>query len=332
MEPPQADTTSVLSVWDTRYVSQSKAYPFYRDALCSVYMPWTTRSDFASEFDGRFESAATKGGTISRSRCSPMVCIRTPTELSRSEDECFYVLYVVSGYHACEQNGESNRAGPGQIIVVDSGQPCRVETGSPPYAVIAITVPKVDLKSIHGVEDKLANLLMTTRNPAAAPLFSCAHLITSQLSHCSQEKLDDLYDACVALLPIAGGCFDDVHKEKIGTARDMPLLRELEEFIDRHAANPELSARTAADHFGISTRYVHILFARLGTTFGAYVLATRLDHIHAELLSPNLDERKISELAYGWGFNDISAFNRSFRQRFGCVPSSYRRRGSGVRC
>jgi AraC-like DNA-binding protein/mannose-6-phosphate isomerase-like protein (cupin superfamily) len=312
--PPKSEQQSALSVWDTRYVPRGKAYPFYRDALCSVYMPWTTRSDYASEFDGRFESAITKGGTISRSRCSPMVCTRTPAELSHSEDECFYMLYVLSGYHACEQRGRTGRAGPGQIIVVDSGQPCRVEAGATPYAVIAITVPKADLKGIQGLEDKLANHVMTTRNPAAAPLFSCANLIAHQLNHCSQRELDALYDACVTLLPIAGGCFDDDHEEKCSTSRDRPLLRELQEFIDRQVADPELSARTAAGHFGISPRYVHVLFARLGTTFSTYVSATRLDHIRAELLSPNLDHQKISELAFRWGFNDLSSFNRSFRR------------------
>jgi AraC-like DNA-binding protein len=326
MRPPKTDRQSALAVWDTHYVPQSKAYAFFRDALCSVYMPWTTESDYASEFHGRFETAVTKGGTISRNRCTPMVCTRSPTEVSRSEAECFYVLYVLSGYHACEQNGRRNSAGPGEIIVIDSGQPCRVENGAPPYDVICITVPKTDLKGIRDLEDKLANLLVT-RVPAAAPLFSCANLISRQLTSSSQSELSVLYDACVALLPIAGGCFDDENKEKFGTSRDRLLLRELQEYIDRHTADPDLSPGKAADHFGISTRYVHKLFAGLGTTFNAYVSASRLDNVRADILSPSRDHRKISELAFRWGFSDLSTFNRSFKQRFGCAPSRYRTRG-----
>jgi AraC-like DNA-binding protein len=255
-----------------------------------------------------------------------MVCTRTRAEVSRSEAECFYVLYVLSGYHACEQNGRRNSAGPGEIIVVDSGQPCRVENGSPPYDVICITVPKADLNGIRDLEDKLANLLVT-RVPTAAPLFSCANLISRQLNYSSQQELTVLYDACVALLPIAGGCFDDEHKEKSGTARDRLLLRELQEFVDRHTADPELTPGKAADHFGISVRYVHKLFAELGTTFNAYVSASRLDNVRADILCPSWDDRKISELAFRWGFSDLSTFNRSFKQRFGCAPSRYRTRG-----
>lgn len=322
MRPPE-DRQSAVAVWDTHYLPSSKAYSFYRDALCSVYMPWMTESDYASDFHGRFETATTKDGTISRNRCSPMVCTRSKLEVARSESECFYVLYILSGYHACEQNGRSNRAGPGEIIVVDSGQPCKVENGSPPYDVICITVPKADLRGIHGLEDKLANALIS-RAPTALPLFSCANFISRELTTCSPAELSALYDACVSLLPIAAGCYEDEHKEKFGRAGDNVLLRELQEFANRHASDPELSPRKAADHFGISVRYVHKLFAGLGTTFNAYVAATRLDAVRADILCPSWDGQQISELAFRWGFSDLSTFNRSFKRRFGCPPTRYR--------
>jgi AraC-like DNA-binding protein len=72
-------------------------------------------------------------------------------------------------------------------------------------------------------------------------------------------------------LPIAAGCFDDENKEKFGSSRDNLLLRELQDFVDRHISDPDLSPGKAAEHFGISIRYVHKLFACTGTTFNAYV-------------------------------------------------------------
>jgi AraC family transcriptional regulator, positive regulator of tynA and feaB len=35
---------------------------------------------------------------------------------------------------------------------------------------------------------------------------------------------------------------------------------------------------------------------------------------------------RISDVAFRWGFGDISHFNRSFRQRFGFSPREYRYR------
>jgi AraC-like DNA-binding protein len=37
----------------------------------------------------------------------------------------------------------------------------------------------------------------------------------------------------------------------------------------------------------------------------------------------------VSEIAYRWGFNDLSHFNRSFRAHFAMTPREWRR-GDGV--
>ena len=33
----------------------------------------------------------------------------------------------------------------------------------------------------------------------------------------------------------------------------------------------------------------------------------------------------VSEIAYGWGFSDMTHFGRKFRAAFGLLPSEYRR-------
>jgi AraC-like DNA-binding protein len=45
----------------------------------------------------------------------------------------------------------------------------------------------------------------------------------------------------------------------------------------------------------------------------------------AELL-PRQGGRRISEIAFECGFNDLSYFNRCFRRRFGLTPSAARGR------
>jgi AraC-like DNA-binding protein/mannose-6-phosphate isomerase-like protein (cupin superfamily) len=251
-----------------------------------------------------------------------MVCTRTPTEVSRSDDECFYVLYVLSGYHACEQNNRNHAARAGEIIVVDSGQPCRVENGGP-YDIICVTVPKAQLQNIRNPEDKLANALLTG-GPLATPLLSCANYISKNLMTASPTELTALYEAWVSLLPLAGGCFDDVGRERLTGPQNSSLIRAIQEFVDRNLADAALSPHMASAHFGISVRYVHKLFACSGTTFNAYVAANRLDNVRRDLLCPSWDKRHVSDIAYRWGFNDLSTFNRSFRRRFGCSPTQFR--------
>jgi AraC-like DNA-binding protein len=315
---------SVISVWDTQYIPPTKAFRFYRDALCSVYMPWATTCEYAADFHGRFETAAVSGGTVSRNQCSPMICIRSREEVARSDDECFYVLYVLSGFHGCEQRDRSNVARPGEIIVVDSGQPCRVVNGAPPYSVLCLTVPKAKLRAIANPEDHLANVVLK-RGLTTNPLLSCAALLTQRLTTSSEAELATLYDAFVSLLPLAAGCFDNETRHGLDARQNSELRRSIEDFVDDNLADPELSARKAAERLGISARYVHKIFSETGLTFSAYVGAARLDRIRDDLFSPAWGKRPIADLAFRWGFNDISTFNRAFKRRFGCAPTQYRR-------
>jgi AraC-like DNA-binding protein len=49
--------------------------------------------------------------------------------------------------------------------------------------------------------------------------------------------------------------------------------------------------------------------------------------VRRDLVSPTSRHVPISFVAYRWGFNDLSSFNRSFKNRFGCTPSRYRLHG-----
>jgi AraC-like DNA-binding protein len=104
------------------------------------------------------------------------------------------------------------------------------------------------------------------------------------------------------------------------------LLRGILSHIDQNIANAELSPNRVADQFGISVRYVHKLFIGCGVTFCSYTTARRLDYICKDLVSPACRQQPISLVAFRWGFNDLSSFNRAFKSRYGCTPSQFRMR------
>jgi AraC-like DNA-binding protein len=86
----------------------------------------------------------------------------------------------------------------------------------------------------------------------------------------------------------------------------------------------ELTLGDVAAGHRLSPRYVRLLFASEGTSFSEFVRDERLNRAHRMLLSPRFDHRRISEIAYEVGFNDLSYFNRTFRRRFGISPGEVR--------
>lgn len=86
----------------------------------------------------------------------------------------------------------------------------------------------------------------------------------------------------------------------------------------------ELSLTDVAARHRLSPRYVRMLFESEGTSMTEFVRDERLRRARAMLLSPRFATRRIGEIAYQVGFNDLSYFNRSFRRRFGYSPSEVR--------
>lgn len=126
-----------------------------------------------------------------------------------------------------------------------------------------------------------------------------------------------------------------VLKEKI--KRDQPLIAYKKLSIEpqkdkekssllRHIAteyaNPELTLDSTVSVLGINrTKINEILKEELGLTFTAYLKRLRLTEA-ARLLSEN-SGANISQVAYCVGYNNVSYFNKLFKEEYGCPPKTF---------
>ena len=93
--------------------------------------------------------------------------------------------------------------------------------------------------------------------------------------------------------------------------------------IDRHLTESDLSARWLATRLGVSIRTLQQDFQGMGVTCTTVIRDRRLRFARKKI--EQLKEQKacgtIAEVAYSAGFNDISYFNRSFKELFDCAPT-----------
>jgi AraC-like DNA-binding protein len=102
-------------------------------------------------------------------------------------------------------------------------------------------------------------------------------------------------------------------------------LRQIQVYIDMHLADPDLSPKRIAAANRISLRYLYKLFLHAKCAVNEWIRERRLARCAEALVSPAQANRNIAEIAYAWGFNDLSHFNRMFKRRFGVSPRGYRR-------
>ncbi len=316
-EPPRVE------VWDSHYAPASQAFARFREAVCSAFMPWTPQ--FAgSDFHGRVQSIALENGAVGRVHTSSIVARKTERDIANSSVECLHGNYVFSGELQVEQAGERVVAKPGELVLYHSHVPT-VLTERPDCGCdnLAFIIPTARLRMGDGFDSRDLTRLGPAGRPIE-PLVACLDMLTRELSSPSSAgQLSALLDACACLLPIS--LDDGVEAVRRGQPRERRgLLDDVMRFVDQNIADPDLKPRRAAERFGVSERYVHKLFIRSGTTFGGYVTAERLERIRSELVTMRGRRPPISELAFRWGFADISTFNRAFKRRFGRTPKDYR--------
>jgi AraC-like DNA-binding protein len=103
-------------------------------------------------------------------------------------------------------------------------------------------------------------------------------------------------------------------------ARLQAVLAKIADNFTSHG----ISAQDVARELNLSVRYVHDLLQETGMSFAERVLELRLQKTWRMLMDRQNDGMRVSEIAMICGFNDVAYFNRCFRRRFGCTPSSAR--------
>jgi len=328
-EAAGADAPGVAELWDTQYLPTREAFGAFREGLCSAFMPWTIEVEPEGGFEGRIESVILDGGSIARVRMTPVQAARTKLDVARSAAECIYGNFVLLGELEIEQQGRSNIARQGDVILYDSCYPTTLrERHDGPYIDVPFMITKQRFSATRDLDAAFGNIVMR-RETLIRPLASTLTFLGEHMPSLSKGEVSALFDACVSLLPVAVGYADRSHANKEDFPQASHLLREILDFINRNLPSADLSPQKAATSLGVSVRYVHKLFAAKGSTFGSYVAAKRLEHVCRDLTSPSCRNQSISVLAYRWGFNDLSTFNRAFKQRYGMAPTQYRAGAGG---
>ena len=66
----------------------------------------------------------------------------------------------------------------------------------------------------------------------------------------------------------------------------------------------------------------HLLFEPTGGSFARHVLRRRLEECRTVLL--RCPTRPVTDIAFGWGFRNLSTFYRAFKAAFGMTPGDLR--------
>ena len=123
------------------------------------------------------------------------------------------------------------------------------------------------------------------------------------------------------------------HADPADRAMNAARMVQIRRHIDQHLDDPALTPASVAAVHRMSLRSLHLLFEPTGVTFARHVLQRRLQESHATLTSPAHAHRSVTDIAFGWGFNNLATFYSALQRQFGMPPGELRRAaisGNGV--
>lgn len=244
------------------------------------------------------------------------------------------LLKIGGGATLCEQQRRSTIVQPDECVLIDSDQPLRLRS-----------VERTDSWIIGLSRPLIARWLRPTGDLAALPLQATAGwagALSGYLRALQADQVAQIHSPfeqelvaqhIMSMLSFALSEVGVMPDLRSVTARDRILHGRMCEWIRENYADPALSAQKMADHFQVSLRHVHKVFAIAGrgTTFLATVQRRRLDEAARLLRTADVTGLYVAQIGYRCGFSDPAHFGRVFRLRYGCSPLEFTRAESSAR-
>lgn len=314
-----------MKVWNTEELPDHEQFVYWREVLCEAFV--TLRPERHREQNrGRFPSRVTAhplstiNVTTVQSRAHHV--IRDDAEIRRSPQEVYFLNLQLSGRCRYETEGRETIVGPNQFAIVDSTRPYFLDFMDD-WNVFSFRIPRHMLRPLLQAPDCSTGICVSGDHALGEITIGFLKSIAMRVAELPSEAIEPLAADLVNLAALSLGATEATRIGQRQSAQ-RALRAAIVKFIETNLADPQLSTASVAAHFGISVRYLHRIFEENDKSFGQVVLERRLLRCAGDL--DTSAQSRISDVAFRWGFNDISHFNRSFRQRFGASPREYRHR------
>jgi AraC-like DNA-binding protein len=307
--------------WSTSTARPCEQFSFWREVVCEAVMNVGTEHP-GDTFHGDLTCSQYGEMRFSAFTVSPHEVVRHKMHIARSSAADYLVSRQRSGVTRMAQNDDVCELQPGDVGLVDGTLPFRLEYLQSVDRVVAV-IPHSQLHSRAPWLDRRPLNRITANSPFSELLrFYLERLVGPDCtSPWEAAALVDNVCNIVALMTATTMS----ERSSVRQFAVLPTLDQILIMLRRHLADPDLSPEIAAARLGVSLRTLHKRFRDADTTFGKWVLENRLLACQRAFEDPRHASFTISEIAFGWGFNDFSSFSKAFRARFGVSPTEYRR-------
>lgn len=270
------------------------------------------------------EVSAVEVGDLGASTFSSDPCkvVRSARDVACDGADDLLLSLQVAGKGCFEQDGRQGISQPGDFVLMDARRPFTVVFPEPKTA-IAFKVSRAGLEERLGDTSGMVARTVTTKDAVGNLVSGFLAMLPERVGLIEEPAKSRLAEQTLDLIALAFAAQVGIKGPPMAAQRATALFR-LKSVIEASLRDHALKPAKIAEKAGISVRYANDLLSKEGFSVERYVLHRRLERCRYALEDPSQVHRKIGEIAYGWGFSDLSHFARRFRDVHGMTPSDYR--------
>jgi AraC-like DNA-binding protein len=190
--------------------------------------------------------------------------------------------------------------------------------------VLGINLPSKALRRAVGHDRHLAPVALPRGNPLIQLLTGYIESAKQLPADTDPALLTSIGNHLTELVGLALGPTRDAAEQAENGGLKSARLDAVLRAIEANYADPDFSVADVAARLKLSVRYVQDILHETGIGFSERVLELRLQEACNLLSRAHMTNRKVSDIAFSCGFNNLSYFHRAFRRRFGVTPAGAR--------
>lgn len=312
---------------DTASAPASRRLSLWRDIVCDVFVELDCRSE-TENFHGSVTQTKMGALALTRVQAAAQRVFRTPSRVARAKAEYLLFAFGATGVGGVIQDGRETLIRSGEFAFYDTTRPYQLSFDAD-FSQTILQIPRALAQQRLGALDNLTATTFARDQPLRRLAADFVGGLSQAVELVGEAVCDRLASQALDLIAMA---IDEPASGTAGrvTTHRAGLLYRLKREIESRLRDPDLSLSDVAAALRISPRYVNLLLEAEHNSFGRHLLVRRLEQCRRDLGDPAQGHRQIAEIAYGWGFNELSHFSRAFRAKFGAAPREFRAAARGA--
>ena len=311
-------------LFSTESVHPRDRFDYWHDVACTTIVDHDSQPECGLRFEAQIETGTLGDLGFVRFTNSAMTVSHTARHASHMTSDDLFLCRQIGGTLVLEQEARDVHLEAGDMTLLDPTLPYsgNFSSGS---NLLVVKLPRRALAARVGRSREMLARVMKPGDAEAGLASSFLGMLPAHLGKMSQTAEKIAMDQTLDLIALSLAGMMQSCRPRVSSARSAVSIA-VRAAVESRLHDPKLTATMAAAAAGVSVRYANAVLAEENSSLARLIQERRLAHCQRAFDDPLQTHRSVSEIAYAWGFSDMTHFGRCFRKAYGLSPRKYRGR------